>query len=356
MTGTGADSNPAWAVVLAGGVGSRFWPLSTPSRPKQLLPLIDERPLLVATLQRMAELVPPERTLVLTNASLVAPIAAALPQLSRDNIIPEPRPAGTAAALAFAAAEIERRSGSEAVMICVHADWAIADEPEFRLTLARAAQIAREEHGLVTVGIVPTRPDPGFGYIEPGDALAGSPARRVRRFIEKPTRELAMELCATSCLWNSGIFVWRVGDFLDAIRKHTPEVAPALAEIDGRPDSLDRFFSKVKSVSVDVGVLERSDRVFVVPGDFGWDDVGTWASLHRVRTADSHGNVVNGNALVSESANNVVYAEGNAVVLFGVSDLVVVARDGLTLVTTRERSVDLKNLIDSLPPEMQERS
>ena len=141
---TGRSGGPAgWAVVLAGGVGSRFWPLSTPARPKQLLPLVDERPLLAATLDRMADLVPIERTLVLTNASLVGPISAALPSLPRANVIPEPRPAGTAAALAYAAAEIERRSGPETVMVCVHADWAIADEPEFRATLARAMQAAR---------------------------------------------------------------------------------------------------------------------------------------------------------------------------------------------------------------------
>lgn len=344
-----------WSVVLAGGVGSRFWPLSTPARPKQLLPLVDERPLLVATLQRMHDLVPHDRTLVLTNASLVDPIAAALPDLSPDNIVPEPRPAGTAAALTFAAAEIARRAGPETVMICVHADWAIADEPEFRATLERAVDVARNQHGLVTVGIVPTRPDPGFGYIEPGDVVAGSSARRVRRFIEKPTRERAVELCASSCLWNSGIFVWRVGDFLNEVRTHTPEVARALDEIDGMADSLERFFAAVKSVSVDVGVLERSNCVYVVPGDFGWDDVGTWASLHRVRTRDGHGNVVSGSAVVSDATNNVIHAEGNAVVLFGVSDLVVVTRDGLTLVTTRDRSVDLKGLIESLPPEMQSR-
>ncbi|MEO7041163.1 MAG: sugar phosphate nucleotidyltransferase [Gemmatimonadaceae bacterium] len=346
-------SSSPWAVVLAGGVGSRFWPLSTPTRPKQLLPLVDTRPLLVATLQRMSALVPPERTLILTNAALVQPIAAAVPEMARENIVPEPRPAGTAAALAFAAAEIERRTGRETVMVCVHADWAIADEPEYRATLERAIKVAQSQHGLVTVGIVPTRPDPGFGYIEPGDASASPDARRVQRFIEKPTRERAAELCANSCLWNSGIFVWRVGDFLDEIRAHTPEVAPALGQVDGKPGSLERFFAAVQSVSVDVGVLERSDRVYVVPGDFGWDDVGTWASLRRVRTPDANGNVVSGAVIVADAANNVVHAEGNSVVLFGVSDLVVVTRDGLTLVTTVDRSVYLKTLIDSLPSDLQ---
>ncbi|MDQ2889883.1 MAG: sugar phosphate nucleotidyltransferase [Gemmatimonadota bacterium] len=344
---------PPWAVVLAGGVGSRFWPLSTPSRPKQLLALVDDRPLLAATIQRIAPMVPAERTLVLSNASLTPLIVAALPELDPRNVIPEPRPAGTAAALAYAASVIERRTGRDTVMLCMHADWAIADEPEFRATLALASDVARNEHGLVTVGVVPSRPDPGFGYIEPGDAVGGLSARRVRRFIEKPTRARAAELCAAGCLWNSGIFVWRVGDFLDEIRSLTPEVAPALAEIDGGPDELGRFFAAVQSVSVDVGVLERSSRVYVVAGDFGWDDVGTWASLHRVREADNAGNVVSGNVVVADASNNVVHAEGNAVVLFGVSDLVVVTRAGLTFVTTRDRSVDLKNLVESLPPELQ---
>jgi mannose-1-phosphate guanylyltransferase len=346
-------SDTTWAVVLAGGVGSRFWPLSTPARPKQLLPLVDNRPLLAASLDRMAALVPPAQTLVLTNASLVSPILQAIPHLSRDNVIPEPRPAGTAAALAFAASEIARRGGPGATMICVHADWAIADEAEFRATLARAVTVARHEHGLVTVGIVPTRPDPGFGYIEAGEMAPGSGARRVKRFIEKPTRDRAIELCAKSCLWNSGIFVWRVGDFLDEVRKHTPEIAPALELLDGSPDAGARFFASVTPVSVDVGVLERSDRVYVLPGDFGWDDVGTWASLHRVRESDANGNVTSGTVVTTEASNNVVHAEGNSVVLFGVSDLVVITRDGLTVVTTIERSADLKTLVDSLPASLQ---
>ncbi|HET7458253.1 MAG TPA: sugar phosphate nucleotidyltransferase [Gemmatimonadaceae bacterium] len=339
-----------WAVVLAGGVGSRFWPLSTPERPKQLLPLVNDAPLLDNTLARLAPLVPASRTLLLTNASLAEPICALCTSLPRENVIAEPKPAGTAAALAWAAAEIERRAGPDAVMICVHADWAIRDEAGFRDTLSQAADVAERSHALVTVGIVPTRPDPGFGYIQPADAATGADAphgaRRVARFVEKPDRENAARMVRDGYLWNSGIFVWRVGDFLAELRRHTPEVAPALDACDG---DLERFFAGVKPISVDVGVLERSDRVRVLPGDFGWDDVGTWAALRRVRDGDAEGNALSGPVHALQATGNVVHAEGNAVVLYGVSDLVVVTRDGLTLVTTVDRSADLKTLIDTLP-------
>ena len=342
-----------WAVVLAGGVGSRFWPLSTPQRPKQLLPLVDASPLLANTLRRLTPLAPPARTLVLTNASLTDPIGALAPEIPRENLIAEPRPAGTAAALAWAAAEIARRDGLEAVMICVHADWSIADEDGFRETLRRAVASATAHRALVTVGIVPSRPDPGFGYIQPGAAVVGGadagPAtpRRVARFVEKPDRATAERMVRDGYLWNSGIFVWRVGDFLDEVRRHTPEVAPAL---DAAGADIGRFFAAVRSVSVDVGVLERSDRVLVLAGDFGWDDVGTWAALRRVRPADECGNATSGAVHALHASGNVVHAEGNAVVLYGVSDLVVVTRGGLTLVTTVDRSSDLKTLIDTLPP------
>jgi len=340
----------AWAVVLAGGIGSRFWPLSTPSRPKQLLPLVGERTLLADTLDRMAPLVPPARTLVLTNAELAEAVRRAAPQLPPANVIAEPRPAGTAAALAWAAHEIRRRDGDEAMMTCVHADWAVADADGFRAALVRAADVAARERGLVTVGIVPTRPEIGYGYIQPGDPVEGG-ARRVARFVEKPDRARAEQLCAGGCLWNSGIFVWRVGDFLAEVERHTPEVAPALA---AAGDDAPAFFAGVRSISVDVGVLERSDRVFVVPGDFGWDDVGTWAALARVRTRDDAGNATSGVVHALDAHDNVAHAEGNAVVLYGVEGLVVVAREGLTLVTTVERAAELKTLLDSLPPALRD--
>ena len=339
-----------WAVILAGGVGSRFWPLSTPDRPKQLLPLVNDRPLLVNTVERLSELVPPSQVLILTNASLADAIAKAVPTVPRNNIIAEPKPAGTAAALTWAALEIERRTGPESTMICVHADWAIADDNGFRNALAAAERVAIEESALVTVGVVPTRPDPGFGYIQPGEKTE-SGARSVTRFVEKPDRRRAESMLHEGYLWNSGIFAWRVGDFLEEVRLHTTEVSKALPRA---AEGLGPFFDAVVPVSVDVGVLERSRRVRVVPGDFGWDDVGTWGALRRVKPEDESGNVTSGEVFSLDARGNVVHAEGAAVVLFDVSDLVVVTRGNLTLVTTTERSADLKTLIDSLPKHLRD--
>ena len=309
-----------WAVILAGGVGSRFWPLSTPERPKQLLPLVNEKSLLVNTVDRLTRLVAADEILVLTNASLVDAIASAAPQIPVENIIAEPKPAGTAAALAWAALVIARRTGNDSTMICVHSDWAIADDEGFVGALAAAERVAIEESALVTVGVLPTRPDPGFGYIQLGEKTE-SGAFMVTRFVEKPDKLRAESMVHQGYLWNSGIFAWRVAAFFDA----------------------------VVPVSVDVGVLERSKRVRVLRGDFGWDDVGTWGALRRVKPEDDTGNVTSGDVFAMDARANVVHAEGSSVVLYGVSDLVVVTREGLTLVTTTDRSADLKRLVDSLP-------
>jgi len=357
-----------WGVILAGGIGSRFWPLSTPTRPKQLLPLVNDKALLVNTLDRLEPIILPEQTLVLTTEALRDGVRSAAPRVPQENIIVEPRPVGTAGALTWAAREIERRAGGDAVMISVHSDWAIADENAYRDTLIAAERVATIEGALVTVGVIPTRPDSGFGYIQPGRPTE-SGALEVRRFVEKPTRERAEWMLHEGYLWNSGIFVWRVRDFLAEVRAVTPEVARALgaaaAETHGRSNvggnaadaaAAARFFAAVTPISVDVGVLERSGRVRVLPGDFGWDDVGTWGALRRVKPEDDNGNVASGDVHAVESVGNVVHAEDGTVVLYGVSDLVVVTRAGLTLVTTTDRSADLKALLDSLPEDLRDQT
>jgi mannose-1-phosphate guanylyltransferase len=341
-----------WVVVLAGGVGSRFWPLSTPERPKQLLPLVSDVPLLADSVNRLRPLVDRSRVLILTNTSLRDAVRKLLPDVPAENVIAEPRAGGTAAALVWASQEITRRSGPDAVMISVHADWAVGDDDAFVATLRDAAANAARFKSLITIGVVPTRADPGFGYIEPGDEIAAG-IRRVRRFVEKPDRDRAAGLVEQGCLWNSGIFVWRVGDFLDDVRRLTPEVAPALH---AHADDIHGFFREVTPISVDVGVLERSDRVLVMPGDFAWDDVGTWGALHRVRSHDASGNAVAGKSYAVAANDNVVHTEGPTVVLYGVDNLVVVAQKGLVLVTTIDRSADLKSLIDQLPRGVVERT
>lgn len=339
-----------WGVILAGGAGTRFWPLSTPKHPKQFLPLVTGQSLLADTLERFAPLIPPSRTLVLTAASLVDGVRAVTPAIPPVNILTEPKPAGTAAALAWAAREIDARDPG-GVMCCVHADWHVADPARFRDTLATAVSAARSAHALVTVGIVPTRPDPGFGYIMPGEPR-DSGARAVAQFLEKPSRERAAELIASGGLWNSGIFVWEARRFLDEVSAHTPELGAALAAPAG--DAAAFFGSVTTPISVDVGVLERSSNVLVLPGAFGWDDIGTWGALRRVRPLDAAGNAVHGDASVHDARGNVVHAMDGSVVLYGVDNLVVVVRDGLTVVTTVERSSDLKTLLDQLRPALRD--
>ncbi|MDQ3673326.1 MAG: sugar phosphate nucleotidyltransferase, partial [Gemmatimonadota bacterium] len=281
------------------------------------------------------------------NAGLDRAIADLLPELPPENLVTEPKPAGTAAALTWAALEIARRDSEEATMLCIHADWSIVDDEAFRATLLSAEEVAIESNALVTVGIVPTRPDPGFGYIQPSSAESDGPSR-VKRFVEKPEPATAAEMVAAGYLWNSGIFVWRVADFLSEVRAHSKELAAAL-ETAGRRDK-GAFFGAVKTpVSVDVGILERSARVSVLPGDFGWDDIGTWSALRRVRPRDDAGNVTCGDVHVREGRDNVVHSEAGTVVVYGVDNLVVVARGGLTLVTTSEKANDLKKLLESLP-------
>jgi mannose-1-phosphate guanylyltransferase len=313
--------------------------------------LVTSEPLLADSVARLAPIVPPERVLILTSEALVPAITKLLPGIPRANLVAEPRAGGTAAALTWAAQEIARRDGPEAVMMSVHADWSVSDAAGFQQALTRAANVAERHAVLVTVGVVPTRPDPGFGYIQPGQPLDDG-VRRVARFVEKPDRARAVEMCREGFLWNSGIFVWRVGDFLDDVRRLTPEVAPALH---AHAHDIRGFFATVNPVSVDVGVLERSNRVVVMTGDFGWDDVGTWAALKRVRAVDGAGNAAQGRVYAVDARENVVHAAGATVVMYGVSNLVVVVEDGLVLVTSVDRSTDLKSLMDALPRGVRER-
>lgn len=346
---------PLWAVVFAGGIGSRFWPLSTPDRPKQVLSLVGDRPLIAETVARLAPVVPPERVLVVTSRDIAPAIRAVIAEVPPGNVLVEPRPLGTAAALAWGVTEVARRGGPDAVVCAMHADLAVGFPGEFRRALGAAAAAASREQRLVALGAPPTRPEPAFGYLVPEAAADGGGAlRSAARFVEKPDVETAAALIAQGALWHTGVVVARAGVAREALAERTPEVAAGLdALASGEPD---RFADVARSVSIERGLLERSDGLDVLPVDCLWDDVGTWACLRRSRDLDDSGNGASGEAHFVDAASNVVHTERGPVVLYGVSQLLVVAIDGVTFVTTLDRARDLRPLLDALPPDVRARA
>jgi len=334
-----------WAIIVAGGSGTRFWPLSSPSRPKQLLPLASAEPLALEALARLDGLIPKERTLLVTGQALARPLGDAL-GLPAANILVEPRAASTAPALLWATAEATRRD-PEAVVLSLHADWAIPDAAAFRRDAELGLRTAATHDVLVTVGIVPTRPETGYGYIVPGAPLDEA-AKQVARFTEKPDAETAATLIGDGALWNSGLFAWSGKRLRAEVEAHAKELHPGLAALD-RGD-VAGFFSALTPVSIDVGVLERSKRVAVVPGRFTWDDVGTWDALARTLPRDEAGNVTYGAVHLKDASGNIIWSDGPPIVAWEVDDLVIVHANGRILVMPRVLASDLKKLVDPLPP------
>lgn len=338
-----------WAVLLAGGSGTRFWPLSTPAHPKQLLPLAGPRSTAHEAIDRLHGLIAPERVLVVTGEALAGPLRAALP-IPADNVLVEPRAASTGPALIWATHEAKRRD-PDAEVLSLHADWVIPDAEAFRRTAEAALDSARRHDRLVTVGMVPSRPETGYGYIVPGPALDGT-ARRVARFVEKPDSAKALDLIAAGALWNSGLFAWSAARLRAEVEQHTPELSVALAAL--RAGDIPRFFAMVTPISIDVGVLERSNAVAVVAGAFHWDDVGTWEALARVRSRDASGNVLVGPVHTHDAEDCIAWSDGEPIVLFGVRDLVVVRANGRVLVMPRADAARLKDALDTLPADVRD--
>jgi len=338
-----------WVVILAGGAGSRFWPASTATRPKPLFPLgRSGRTLLRETVDRALGLVPPERLSLLIGEGLLSAFRGELPELPESSFWIEPEPRGTAPVLAWAAHRIHAMD-PEAVMASLHSDHRIDPEETFQAELRAGATLASQLDRLFTIAVRPDRPETGYGYLLPREVLGevdGVQGARIARFREKPNLALAEEFLRDGYLWNSGIFLLPVRAFLREIGLHAPEVAAEL----GRLDSGDvaGFFRSVPSISVDEAVFERSSSTGTLSGSFRWDDIGGWASLARILPGDEKGNHVWGGGQVVDSEDCIVWAEGEPVVLYGVQGLVAVRAAGVTLVTTRERSPHLKELLAAL--------
>lgn len=350
--------SPLYAVVMAGGSGTRFWPASRKRRPKQFLPISAGRAMLAETCARLEGLVDWQHTLVVSAESQAELVRGCLPELPRENLLCEPCARNTAAAVALAAVEIERRA-PEAVQLVLPADHVIAPTASFRASLAAAAEEARASQALLTFGIRPTFAATGYGYIECGEQLgerAGQPVLRVARFVEKPARAKAEEFLATGrFLWNAGIFAWSTRAILAAFER---DAAAILAPLRAARTAaqLAACYPKLPAQPVDIAILEKAPNVRTLPIDYTWNDVGSWAALPEIRRADEDGNFAflsGGARLIAEQARGcVVYAEGaELIALVGVEDLVVVRAGGATLVCPRERAQDVKKIVERLEKE-----
>lgn len=335
--------------ILAGGIGSRFWPASTPARPKQLLPLGSAEPLIVDTVRRARALAPDERIRILAGAHLAGPFQSVLPGLSDESFWIEPRARGTAPVLAWAAWKLAQID-PDAVMVSLHADHLLDPMEGFVETVASAVEFARRDELLLSIGVPPDRIETGYGHIEAGAGLepAGAAAAfRVKAFHEKPDADTARRYVDEGYLWNTGIFIWKASVLLAELARHAPEISALLPVIGEEGD--EAFFERVPVSVIDRAVMERSDRVGVVEATFTWDDVGSWEALARTRSTDESGNVILGDAGVVDGQNNIVYQEGSGrVVLLGTDELVVVQTADTTMVLPRARAPEIKELLSRM--------
>jgi mannose-1-phosphate guanylyltransferase len=345
-------------VILAGGRGERFWPLSRQDRPKQLLALNGQRTMLEETIERVIELVPLERTYVVTGSHLTEPVAKALPRLRKENLMAEPCGRNTCMAIGLAAAEIGRHD-PDAVMLVLSADHRIEPAERLRSILAFGADLASSEAALVTIGITPSRAETGYGYIEVADTLCTQgdiTAFRVAGFKEKPEpRQAQIYYYGRKHLWNAGIFVWSVPVIWRALAQHCPLHFAALEKCREAPGDLavrKASYDAVPDISIDFAVLEKAENVVTIKADLVWDDVGSWLALDRMRERDHDGNVRAGSVIAVDSTESIIYNDAEGLIAtLGISDLVVVRSGPVTFVAHKSRVNQIRNLVQQVQSE-----
>jgi mannose-1-phosphate guanylyltransferase len=348
-----------YGLILAGGVGTRLWPRSRSYLPKQMLDLTGQRTMIQQTVDRIREVLPPERLWIMTNAEYVDLVREQLPGVPPDHVVGEPSPRGTAPAIGLGAQYIARLA-PDGIMFALHADHFIEDEAGFREAMLTAATVA-ENGWLVNLGVKPTRPETGYGYVELGEALDhtdGQKAYRVLCFREKPALEVAEEyVSAGRFLWNSGIFCWRVDVIQDEFQRLIPDTQAVLERIGESvgtaeaESTLEEEWSKLEGeITIDRGIMERAEKVATVPMDVGWNDVGAWDSLALLMARDVDGNSVTGtgDSIILDSRNVYVHSNEKFVAVIGVDNLIVVETEDALLVLTQERAQDVKEIVNLL--------
>lgn len=349
-------------IIIAGGKGTRFWPLSRAQRPKQLLKILSRKSLIDETAERVYGLGGRDRTLVVTVAEQVGALKKELPALAKINFLAEPLGKNTAPCIGLAALEVLRRDPN-GIMVVLPADHWVADVKGFQRTLKAAIALAKKHDRLVTIGIRPDYPETGYGYIMKSAKLAGN-AFQVKRFTEKPDEAKAKKLIRQGSLWNSGIFVWKASLLLDLLNRYQPEIGAALGRIAaaakgkslGNPSPalkrvIGREYGKMASISIDFAVLEKAGaegKVVTVEADFGWSDVGSWSAVHRMMDKDAHGNAGNGRWVQIGAKNCLIHSPDRLVVLLGIDNAVVVDTPDAILIGDLNRSQEVRDIVDEL--------
>ena len=346
-----------YAVIMAGGKGERFWPLSTSKHPKQLLALVGDKPLIAQAVDRLAGLIPPEHVFVVTNADLVEATQAAAPMLPAENIVGEPIGRDTAAAVACGGALVGAKD-PDGVFAILTADQVMGDLDVFKATLAGGMDLAEQNEILVTIGIQPVFPSTGFGYIESGnDFSQGGDVKfkKAFRFVEKPDAETGQGYLDTGkFFWNSGMFIWSVPTLGKAFAAHCPEMKTLMDELGGYAargeivQGLNKTYPGLGKISIDYALMEKADNIVMACGTFMWDDVGSWPALEGHFPQDDSGNTLIGECEQIDSSNNIIYSKDRVTAVIGAEDLIVVQAEGVTLVCPKDRGQDIKKMVVSL--------
>ncbi len=346
-------------VIMAGGIGSRFWPMSTPERPKQFIDVLGcGRTLIQLTLDRFGQLVTPEHTWVVTSASYAELVQEQLPQLPRQNILLEPCRRNTAPCIAYVSWRI-KAIDPKANIVVTPSDHVVMNPEEFRRVISSALNFTAETDSIVTLGMKPTRPETGYGYIQADLSVASARNREIYRvdaFKEKPDQATAERyIRRNNYFWNSGLFIFRVSTIVNALRIYAPEISEIFEGLlpvygtEGEQAAINEQFPRCPSISVDYAIMEKAEEIFVFPADFGWSDLGTWGSLHERSQKDSNGNVCIGSGIcMVESRNCIVHTtEEHRVVIQGLDDFIVAEKDRTLLICRRSEEQRISQLSQS---------
>lgn len=343
-----------YALIMAGGVGSRFWPRSKEKTPKQLIKIFGDKTMIQDTVGRLEGVIPKENIFIITNKVQREEIIKQLPEIPVKNILEEPFGRNTAACIGLASIMIEEKS-KDAITIVLPADHIIKDKVSFQKTITSAAKFANESKGLVTIGIIPTRPEIGYGYIQIDDSIVTDNIHKVLTFAEKPNYATAVRFLESGdFLWNSGMFIWRIDAILEEIRKYMPELYNGLESIKKSihepnfEEVLTILYGQLRNISIDYGIMEKSQKVFLTKGDFSWSDVGSWEEVYQLSEKNEEGNAVVGKVFTDNTSESYIYSPDKFTAVIGADNFIVINTDDALLICRRDKAQDVKKVIEHL--------